>query len=134
MGWSHRNSMRFSPMWLSISENVVSNLWLTGGSLQALRLPPPHAPPKTDIPYPSPLPLNKVNSCAVPARACHCIPRAKQSPRCKQIKKKINTKNMTYLKKVVRKVQIISCANTKYDCIRFRTQSNTLLILKNMRM
>ena len=43
-----RNSMRFSPMWISISEKVVSNLRLADGSLRALRLPPP---PKTDIAY-----------------------------------------------------------------------------------
>ena len=36
-------------MWLFISEKVVSNLRLAGGSLRALQLPPP---PKTDIPYP----------------------------------------------------------------------------------
>ena len=42
-------------MWLSISEKVVSNLRLAGGSLWALRLPPP---PKTDIPYPPLLPLH----------------------------------------------------------------------------
>ena len=54
MDWDHRNSLIFSPMWLSISENVVSNLRLAGGSLQALRLPPA---PKTVIPYPPLLPL-----------------------------------------------------------------------------
>ena len=42
--------MRFSPMWLSgISEKVVRNLRLAGGSLWALRLPPP---PETNIPDP----------------------------------------------------------------------------------
>ena len=51
MDWSHRSSMRFSPMWLSISEKVVSNLRLAG----SLRLPPP---PKTDIPDPPLLPLH----------------------------------------------------------------------------
>ena len=40
-------------MWFSICEKVVSNLLLPGGSLRALRLPPP---PKTDIPYPPILP------------------------------------------------------------------------------
>ena len=48
------NSMRFSPMWFSISEKVVSNLRMAGSSLWALQLPPP---PKTDIPYPLLLPL-----------------------------------------------------------------------------
>ena len=42
-------------MWLSISGKVVSNLRLAGGSLRALRLPPP---PKTDIPYPTLLPVH----------------------------------------------------------------------------
>ena len=40
-------------MWLSISEKVVSNLRLAGGSLRALRLT---LPTKTDIPYPLLLP------------------------------------------------------------------------------
>ena len=39
--WGHRNSMRFSPMSLSICEKVISNLQLAIGSLQALWLPPP---------------------------------------------------------------------------------------------
>ena len=47
--------MRFSPMWLSIIEKVVSNLLLTDGSLRALRLPPP---PKTDILDPTLLSLH----------------------------------------------------------------------------
>ena len=55
MGSGHRDSMRFLPMWLSISEEVVSNLRLAGGSLWALRLPPP---PKTDISDPPRLPLH----------------------------------------------------------------------------
>ena len=42
-------------MWSSISEEVVSNLRLAGGSLRALQLP---LPPNTDIPYPSLLPLH----------------------------------------------------------------------------
>ena len=55
--WSHHNSMSFSPMQLSISEKVVSNPRLAGGSLQTLQLPPP---PKTDNPYP---PLLLLHSC-----------------------------------------------------------------------
>ena len=55
MDWGHRNSMRFSPMWLSISGKVVSNLRLAGGSLWALQLP---SPPITNIPYPTLLPLH----------------------------------------------------------------------------
>ena len=55
MDWGHGSSMRFSPMWSSISEKFVSNLRLAGGSLRALRLPPP---PKTDIPYPPLIPLH----------------------------------------------------------------------------
>ena len=47
--------MRFSPMWFSIREKVVSNMRLAGGSLRALWLPPP---PKTDIPYPPLLPFH----------------------------------------------------------------------------
>ena len=42
-------------MGISISEKVVSNLLLAGGSLRVLRLPPS---PKTDIPDPPLLPLH----------------------------------------------------------------------------
>ena len=53
--WGHRNSIRFSPMWLFIREQVAINQQLALGYFRALQLPPP---PKTDIPYSPLLPLH----------------------------------------------------------------------------